>query len=318
MIRRINTTAIVTVITFACAAVAIACSGSAAEGPVPTPADRLPVAATIYPVAYFAERVGGERVHVTALIRPGVSAHAFEPTPDDMIALDSAVVVVYNSSAFEMWIGDALDSLDDRPPVVVEAANLDVSEAEEPREGEDHDHAPVDPHVWLDPIQAAAQVERIRDALVEADSGSAEVYHDNAATLIDELVALHERTSDALGDCALRSFVVNHRAFGHLAERYGLEQIAISGLEPGSEPGPQTVAGVVRLMSNRGIRHVLAEPIVSSQTVETVAAEAGAEVLTLHPAGSLTPGELDAGEDYFSIMDANLRTLTAALGCTTH
>lgn len=306
-------------------AVCIALTAAAACAPGLTPsspdaaAGRLSVATTIYPMTFFAEQVGGDLVHVTGLIKPGTSSHTFEPSPSDILTIQSAAVVVYNSSAFETWMTNALDAVDQRPRVVVEAADIEVPEAAGPAEdhGDEHGHGAVDPHVWLDPIQAMAQVKRIGDAFVSADPGNAGTYRANTAALIDRLASLHDRFSAALRGCSHRTFVVNHMAFGHMAERYGLEQLGISGLEPLSEPGPGTVAAVVDLMRNLGIRHVLAEPIVSSELARTIAREIGGELLTLHPLGAITPDELDVGEDYFSIMDANLLTLTTALDCPT-
>lgn len=288
---------------------AAACASTLATPTETGPAGRLRVATTLYPMTFFAEQVGGRLVEVTGLIRPGTSPHTFEPSPSDVLTLQSAAVIVYNSGAFETWIDDALDAMDTRQRIVVEAADLDVSF------GEEHDHGAVDPHVWLDPIQAMAQVERIRDAFVEADPDGAGAYRVGAAALVERLAGLHDRFSTALRGCSHRTFIVNHRAFGHLAQRYGLDQVAISGPEPQSEPGPRSVAAIAGLMKDRGIRHVLAEPIVSSDIAETIAREVGGEVLILHPLGALTPDELDAGEDYFSIMEANLHTLTIALDC---
>jgi len=297
------------------ACIALLVAAACAADPLPPTADStagvLRVATTIYPVTFFAEQVGGGRVHVTGLVRPGTSSHTFEPAPSDILTLQSADVIVYNSRAFETWIDNALQAMDAGPRTVVEAAELDVTDAA------DHEHAHdiVDPHVWLDPLQAIRQAERIRDALISADPGGAHAYRAGAAALTERLAALHDRISAGLSGCSHRAFVVNHRAFTHLAERYGLEQIAISGTEPQSEPSPRTVTTIVNLMNDAGIRHVLAEPIVSSLTVETIAREIGGEVLVLHPLGSLTLDELEAGEDYFSIMEANLRTLTTALDC---
>ena len=297
------------------ACIALAAPAACATDDTPSPPDaaagRLHVATTIYPMTFFAEQVGGDLVHVTGLIKPGTSSHTFEPSPSDVLTIQSAAVVVYNSSAFETWMTNALDAVDERPRIVVEAADLEAPDAAQ----HEHDHGAVDPHVWLDPIQAMAQVERIRDAFVSADHDGAGTYRTNATALIDRLAGLHDRLSTALRGCSHRTFVVNHLAFGHLAERYGLEQLGISGLEPLSEPGPGTVATVVDLMRNLGIRHVLAEPIVSSELARTIAREVGGELLTLHPLGAITPDELDAGEDYFSLMDANLHTLTTALDC---
>ncbi len=91
------------------------------------------------------------------------------------------------------------------------------------------DHDDQDPHIWLDPVLAQDQVAVIRDALIEADPEGKDIYEENAKTFIEELQTLDQEYETALKDAENRAFVVQHQAFGYLADRYNLEQIAIGG-----------------------------------------------------------------------------------------
>ena len=98
--------------------------------------DRLQVVATVYPLGYFAERVGGDRVEVNVLVGPGLEAHGFEPTSSDLLALGDADVIVMNGIGLEPWMDGAIEAIgDDVTAVVVEAA--DPAQA---MEGEVHSH----------------------------------------------------------------------------------------------------------------------------------------------------------------------------------
>lgn len=182
---------------------------------------------------------------------------------------------------------------------------------------DEHGHdASMDPHVWLSPLEAIKQVRVIQDAFSTADPEGADLYAQNANTLVDELRTLDAKFSAGLSSCSLDHMIVSHEAYGHLAEAYGIEQIGLQGLSTEGEPTPQRIAQIVDKITELGSRHLLQEPIAGSPLVETIAAETGSEILPLHPMESLTPAELDRGSTYFTIMNENLRSLRAALGCS--
>ncbi len=268
------------------------------------------VVTTMYPMEYFAQRIGGEEVSVVNLLKPGAEAHSFEPTPDDIHKLDTADVIIYNGSGFEPWIDRALSTISDSGgPRFITEASYEL--------GQESDAGEIDPHVWLDPLKAMDQVNLIRDTLSSANPDAAPYFSANAQELLTELSSLHQTFLLGIADCALDRFVTPHAAFGHLAERYGLEQIPISGLSPEAEPGPTDLARITDAARKLGINYVMVEPIVSAAYAGTLAREVGAQLLPLHPLASLTLDEANRGEDYFPIMHANLDSLRLALECQT-
>ena len=270
---------------------------------------RFTIVTTIYPLLYFADRVAGPDVDVLSLIGSGVEAHTFEPTPADIQFLASADLIVANGLDLEPWLDRAIDALGDSTVPVVEAANVDGVRQQA---GEDHRW---DPHLWLDPVLAAAQVERLRDALVVADPNATDTYVANAADLLADLTSLDALYASRLADCAQRHFVTTHAAYGYVADRYGLEQISIAGLTPESEPSPRDLADLVEQVRALDLTHVLVEPSLSSRVAETLAAETNLDLLPIHQLESVTPDELADHGDYLGLMRANLDSLTTALGC---
>jgi zinc transport system substrate-binding protein len=283
--------------------IATACGGN---GVTPVASDaRLTVVASIYPMAYFAERIGGERVDVITLVPPGVEAHSFVPTPGDLQTNARADVAVMNGLALELWMTRALDALGaNAPGVVVEAAP----------DSETSDGSP-DPHVWLDPLLAMEQAARILKEFVALDGAGADSYAANAAALIEELEALDAAYVSGLASCTHASFVTTHAAYGHLAARYGLNQVSITGISPEAEPSARDLAEVIEHVDELAIRFVLVEPSLSHRLAETVAAESDLSLLDIHQLGSVTQAEIDAHDDYFGLMRANLENLTTALEC---
>jgi zinc transport system substrate-binding protein len=288
------------------AIVVSACSGGDDQS---SPGEGFTVVTTIYPLQYFAQRIAGPSADVRALVGSGVEAHAFEPTPADVQQLAAADLIVANGLDLEPWLDRALAALgDDRAPVV-EAANVEGVR----QDAEDADR--WDPHLWLDPTLASAQVERLRDALVAANPGAADAYAANAVDLLDDLAALDAAYVAGLADCNQRHFVTTHAAYGYVAERYGLEQIAIAGLTPESEPSPRDLADLVDRVRGLGLAHVLIEPSLSANVAQTLADEANLTALPIHQLESVTPAESAEHGDYLGLMYANLESLSTALGC---
>ena len=309
------------------------------------------VVASIYPLGYFAERIGDDLVEVEVLIGPGVEAHGFEPATSHLRSIEAADVIVMNGLELEPWLERALEALgDDAAGIVVEAAdatqaiegfghghdhgNEDEHEGEEhegeehedEHEGEEHEHEgdeedehhgeELDPHMWLDPKLAVVQVERIRDALVAVDADNAEDYRERADALIAELNELHADFEAGLAACKHDHFVTSHAAYGYLAARYSIEQIPVAGLSPEAEPSPQQLAEITDEVTELGLSYVLVEPVLAESLVETVARETGAELLPIHVLESVTEGELESHGDYFGLMRDNLASLRLALECS--
>jgi zinc transport system substrate-binding protein len=284
-----------------------ACGGPAVSAP-----DTLRVAASIYPAAYLAERVGGDAVTVSRLIPDGAEAHDFEPSPSHLRTLADADLLVLNGLGLEPWVERALASLGaDAPASVTLAGEADEAHTED----DGHGHSGADPHVWLDPLEAIAMAERARAALTSAAPEHAPAFTANAAALTADLEALHAAFTAGLADCRLSTFVTSHAAYGHLAERYGLEQRSVVGLTPEAEPSPAHLAELTGLMRTQGIGLVLVEPLHQGGAADVLAAEVGASVRTVHPLESVSEVERAAFGDYLGLMRENLAALRAALEC---
>ena len=284
------------------------------------------VVATFYPLYEFARQVGGEGVEVVALVPPGVEPHDWEPTPADVARVSKTRVFVYNGAGMEPWVDRLLGEVLPRTAVAVRATEgLPLVKPDLPRHA--HGHTPtgareattggdaLDPHVWLDPVLAVSQVDTISAALTGADPASAAIYAENTRQYRTALEGLHQAFEQGLAKCRRRDFVVSHAAFGYLARRYRLTQVAVMGLAPEAEPSPAEMAAVVRFIRRQRVTHVFFETLVSGKLAETLARETGVGTLVLNPVEGLTPEEAAAGKTYLSLMEANLEHLRLGLGC---
>ncbi len=280
-------------------AAALVAGGSAcvADGPEAA-AGPLRVVTGSYPFSEVVERIGGDAVATVELTPPGSEPHDLELTAADLEALAGAGLVVTVGGGFQPALEDAIR---DR-----EGATVDVLETV-PADG--------DPHVWLDPVAMVSIVSAIEEAMVALAPDLAERFMAGADELRAELAELDRRFAERLADCARRTFVTTHAAFGHLAARYDLTEEGITGQSPEAEPDPRRLAELVDLVRRTGITTVFTEPLASPAIAETLASETGARVGVLDPLEGLTDAQRAAGLHYVALMDGNLSALADALGC---
>jgi zinc transport system substrate-binding protein len=267
--------------------------------------EKLRVYASFYPMADFAAKIGGDRVAVMTLVPPGTEPHEWEPAAADIVGLENAAVFVYNGAGLEHWVDDVLDSLQNDDLITVEASHgLTLLEGQADA---------YDPHVWLDPMAAKTELENIKDAFVLADPGSREIYEENYGKYAAELDSLDEEYQKALGPLANRDVVVAHQAFGYLCAAYDLNQVAIEGLSPDSEPDPARIAEIIDFAQAHHVSVIFFEELVNPKVAETIAAAIGASTQVLSPIEGLSDAQQAANADYFSVMRENLEALIAAL-----
>ena len=262
---------------------------------------KLKAAASFYPMAEFTRAVGGELVSVDTLVPDGVEPHDWEPTPRDLTRLGKAQLFVYNGHV-EGWAEAALDALSERKITAVQAG-----------EGLYKLHGRLDPHVWISPVKAMQEVESITKALCQADPQHKAAYQKNSAAYLSELAKLH-KDLQALGKTSKqKKFVTAHAAFGHLANDYGLEQLAIAGISPEAEPTPKDLQRLIQLVKREKVKYIFMETLASPKLAELIAKETGAKVLVLDPIEGLDEAGRKAGLTYLKLMQNNIANLNKAL-----
>jgi zinc transport system substrate-binding protein len=284
-----------------------ACGGDATNGS----GERVSVVASFYPLAFVAERIGGECVDVTNLTPPGIEPHDIELSPDAVESIATADVVLYLGGGFQPAIEDAVRDASGEAVDLLDVVATTPAEGEVAAEG-----LIVDPHVWLDPGRFALIAQATADAIDRAGVASSCDVTGAAASVRADLEALGDDFRTSLGRCERDLIVTNHAAFGYLASAYGLRQEAIAGLEPETEPSARRLAALIELVKREGVTTILTEELVSPKVAGTLAGEAGVHTAVLYTIEGLTDEESAAGEDYLSLMRRNLETLRVALGCS--
>jgi zinc transport system substrate-binding protein len=198
-----------------------------------------------------------------------------------------------------------------------EAAHKDEHAHEDKSKVESHEHehgeSIHDPHFWLDPVRAKEMAVAIKDALILADKDGKDIYEANYQAVLSDLNQLDADFKTMVEHSKRKEFIVSHDAFGYLSSRYGLEQIAISGITPSDEPTQKELDEVITFAKEHDVKYILFETLVSAKIGEIVKQEIGAESLVLNPLEGLTEEDIAQGKDYFSVMRDNLESLKKAL-----
>lgn len=256
-----------------------ACGGDSETG------SKTKIVAAFYPLAFLAGQVAPD-ADVTNITPAGAEPHDLELTARDAETIEGADLVLYLGGGFQPALEDAVSSRENAVDLLGSSGS--------------------DPHVWLDPKRFGVMARKVAGAVGDA-------------TGADDLVAALEKLDTefrvGLADCERREIVTSHAAFRHLADAYGLEQIALTGLSPEAEPSARDLERLVSTAERSGATTIFFEPLVSPELAETVAREAGVTTAVLDPLEGLSDDDLEAGADYFTVMRDNLRALRQALGC---
>lgn len=264
---------------------------------------RTEVVASLYPLAWLARSVGGDRVRVTDLTPPGAEPHDLELTTRDRDRLDRAGVVLAVGDGFQPAVEKAVAQRSG--PSVLLTRALDPGSR------------PVadDPHLWLDPVVWTEAATVVQEALTAADPAGATDYAARADAVRAELAALDRDYAAGLADCRRRLVVTTHDYFVRPAARYGLATASLMGRDPEGEPDARRLADLADRMVADRVTTVFTEPLAPPDQARTLAREGGARVALLDPIEALTATQRRTGDDYPTVMRRNLRTLSRALGC---
>ncbi|MBR8744624.1 metal ABC transporter substrate-binding protein [Nocardiopsis sp. MG754419] len=306
------------------------------DGGVSPAEAELTIVTGVYPLEWLAQEIGGETTAVVQLTEPGAEPHDLELTGRQIAEVSEADLAFYveglQPAVDEAVAQEAADSSLDVADVVslrpVDDGGEDEDDhghdhdhdheddhghEEDEEDGHDHDHGDFDPHFWLDVELMSETAEALAERMGEIDPDRADTYRAEAERVGGELAALGTEYEDGLGSCEHREVVVGHTAFTYLTDRYDLEQIGVSGVDPDTEPSPAQIAAIADTVNERDITTIFTEPLMPAATADTIAAETGAQVEVLDPLEGVT--EQSPGDDYPSIMRGNLEALSTALNC---
>ncbi len=300
-----------------------ACGASPANRSSGAGSGRLSIVASFYPFQFVAESVAGDHADVSNLTQPGAEPHDLELTPKQVASISDADLVIYERT-FQIAVDEAVQQSGNPntfdTSTAVPLADIATKSDEEAATagggttaGAGTGDRFLDPHVWLDPVNVEKIATALANRLTALDPAHATDYAANATHLKTRLGTLDGAFRTGLASCQRHEFITQHAAFGYLARRYGLTQIAIGRLSPDTEPSPSRIAEVQQQATQLGVTTIFYETLVSPAVAQAIAGDLELKTDVLDPIEGITPES--KGQDYVAVMKANLTSLKAANGC---
>lgn len=266
---------------------------------------KMNVYTSFYAMYDFTKQIGGDKINIINLVPSGVEPHDWEPTPNDIAKLSKGDMLIYQGNGMESWVDKVISSISDSGLVLVKTSDEDGEVHNHDVRDDEHNH---DPHIWLNPLIAYEQMEKIANKLCEEDPENAVYYKENLNLCKVKITQLDEEYKAAIKNFNSKDIIVAHEAYGYLCEAYGLNQIAVEGIQGDSDPSPARMAEIVDFAKENNVKYIFFENSVDTKVLNTIKNEIGAESLVLNPF------ELDIdNKDYFDVMEENLVSLKTAL-----
>ena len=308
----------------------VACGAPSVNNTDPTQSKGVKVVTTFLPITLFTEAVAGDCADVTALIPPNLGPHDFQATPSDLTDLSGANVLVKNGLGMEEFLDDLISSADNKDLVVIDSStgvktikaaggghhddHHDDHHADEHHDhGHGHSHGEYDPHIWLDPVRAAQQVENIRDGLVKADPSCADGYKKNADQYTAKLKELNKEFTAKLNPYSGKTFVAFHDFATYFANRYSLKAEFLVDL-PEMNPSPADLQRVATQVKESGLKALLSEPQEGNRSFNALAKDLGVNIVEFNPLETGSAESAKKPGTYFEVMRSNVNNLVQAIG----
>lgn len=281
--------------------------------------EKLSAVATTFPIYDILRSVGGDKIEASLLLSPGASPHSFELSPQKAKNLSDANLFVFNGAGLDSWAsemslkssskkGEGRRELDLSTKVDL-ISFLDKETLEEESDHDEHGHeGDMDPHYFLDPLNASLMAEAIAAELGEIDALNKDYYKENASLFVAEIEARLVEWQELIDSLDNKKIIVFHDAWFYFANRFGLDIVGALEPFPGKSPSPKYLDRVSSLIEDNNISVLFIEPQLAPDSARALAQNLVSDIAVLDPLGG-TEGR----ESYFDLIDYNINTLVSAL-----
>lgn len=286
-----------------------------------TSQEKIKVITSLFPQYDFTKEIGGDLVDVSLLLPPGVEPHSFEPSPGDIIKIENSDLFIFTGEYMEPWALRIADNIKNQDVYVLDISS-NISLLDEDHYGCSHSscnhnhNSQVDPHIWLDPINAQVMVDNILESLVALDPENKDFYKANADAYKEELDKLHNEFLESFKNISSDTIISGgHFAFGYFVERYNLNHISpYEGFSPNAEPSPRKIIELIENIQESDAKAIFHEELIDPKVSKLLRDETGSQLLLLHGAHNLSRDEINSNLTYLDIMYNNLDNLKIGLG----
>lgn len=287
----------------------------------------LNIVATIFPAYDLAREICGDTAHITMLIPPGSEIHSYEPTPQDIIKINSCDIFICNGGESEAWVAEVLAGAENADITVIYMLDCVDAVEEETKEGmqlaphageheEEEEEPEYDEHVWTSPVNAQLISRAVCSAAAEADPDNARGYLAACEAYCARLSELDAAFRGAVERASRDTLIFADRfPVRYFTEEYGLDYYAaFSGCADDAEPSAKTVAFLIDRVREDSTPAVLYIEFSNEKMADVICEDTGCRKLLFHSCHNISKSDFESGASYLSLMWGNVKTIEEALG----
>lgn len=248
----------------------------------------------------IAQQVGGDRVAVTAHVKPGVDPHDFEPKPADLKTVGDAQLVLLSAKHMEGYVGKLKQSTGTKGTLVEVGDGFSSLKMTTEHDGHSHPGG-EDPHWWHSVANVQKATKIVRDELIKVSPADKAVFTENAAKYLAKLDALQRWVKNELAKLPRdqRKLVTSHDAFQYFAKENGFTIYAIEGISSADQPSSKRVGEIIAVIKAQGVKAIFPESIENPKVLKEITRETGAKVGPELYADGLGEGEVSTYEGMY-------------------
>lgn len=262
--------------------------------------------------------VGGDKVTVFGLVKPGVDPHDFQPSPADLKKIAEADLVLASGLGMEGYLSK-LETSSGGKAKWIEVGNrlkLPPLKLAHEEEGAGHDHhdgeSEQDPH-WFHSIANVSQaVTVVEQALSELSPADKAYFSKRAAAYQLRLDALSKWAKLQVASLPRdqRKLVTSHDAFQYFAHEFGFTIYSIAGVSSQDQPSSKKIADLIKTVKAQKVKAIFFETTENPKVIAEITRETGAKV-----GGELCADGLGLGDagTYEGMIRHNINTIVNAL-----
>lgn len=285
--------------------------------------EEVDIYASIYPVYFLTQEIVQNKLNVKQVYPTGADVHEYDPANgQEMVKMSKAKIMFYIGGGLESFIEKSHNVFDKSDIKLVELSDyiklckptINGYEYLTMEELELSIHI-ADTHVWLDPLRMVTMAEIILENVIAVDPDNSQFYQDNADILIEKLRDLDSEFINQLSDPTLnKTILVDHDSYLYWQERYGIKTIRTRIDNESCDSSMSTINSVIEQARDNKIEYiVVTENEIMCNIVNKYKDTLKLRVVELNHLSTLYKDDIKKGDDYFSIMRRNLRTLIGIL-----
>ena len=285
--------------------------------------NKLNIVCTVFPQYDFVREIAKDRVNLSILLPPGSEAHSYEPSADNIIALNNADLFIGIGGESEHWAERLLDGVKNdglKTIFLIDSVDRVTEEITEGMEKASHSHEKghehnFDEHIWTSIENAIIMCDIICQSLCEIDPENSEFYENNNSLYKDKLNKLQSKYEDILEDAKRNTIVFGDRfPMRYLTESLGLNYFAaFPGCSSKTEPSAKTIAYLSDKVLSENIPVVFYMDYSDGRIAKSIAKQSGAKIVRLYSCHNLSKKDYESGQSYLSLMTKNASSLREAL-----